>query len=88
MKRKPAVKLKKMGMIKSTKNCAVSVKIRNSPKETSFQHDIYVNDLKKFKNAVLRDSATGKSKTGNNYNQTSTSNEQEKYSEIKKQRKY
>ena len=80
---------KKMGMITSTKNCAVSVMVRNSQNETSFQPVNYVNDLNKVKNAVLRDPAREKPKFGTNYYRTVTSNEQEKYSpEMKKQRKY
>ena len=80
---------KKMGMITSTKNCAVSVMVQNSQYETSFQPVNYVNDLNKVKNAVLRESAREKPKFGTNYYQMVTSNEQEKYSpEMKKQRKY
>ena len=80
---------KKMGMITSTKNCAVSVIVRNSENEISFQPVNYVNDLNKVKNAVLRELAREKLKFGTNYYRTVTSDEQEKYSpEIKKQRKY
>ena len=79
---------KKMGMITSTKNCAVSVMVRNSQNETSFQAVNYDNDLNKVKNAVLRDSAREKPKFGTNHYRTLTSNEHEKYSpEMKKQRK-
>ena len=79
---------KKMGMITSTKNCAVSVMVRNSQNETSFQPVNYVNDLNKVKNAVLRDPAREKPKFGTNYYRTVTSDEQEKYSpEMKKQKK-
>ena len=63
--------------------------VRNSQNETSFQPINSVNDLNKVKNVLLRDSATRKPKFGLNYDQTLTSNEQEKYSpEMKKQRKY
>ena len=68
---------KKMGMITSTKNCAVSVMVRNSQNETSFQPVNYVNDLNKVKNAVSRDSTREKPKFGINYYQTLTSNAQE-----------
>ena len=73
-------------MITSTKNCAVSVMVRNSQSETSFQPVNYVNDLNKVKNAVLRDSARGQPKIGINYDQTLRSNEQEKYSSEMKSR--
>ena len=80
---------KQMGMITSTKNCAVSVMVRNSQNETSFQPVNHVNDLKKVKNAVLIDSARRQTKFGINYDQTLRSNEQEKFSpEMKKLRKY
>ena len=80
---------KKMGMITSTKNCAVAVMVRNSQNENSFQHVNYVNDLNKVKNAVLRDPAREKPKFDTNYFPTVTSDEQENYSpEMKKQRKY
>ena len=67
---------KRMGMITSTKNCAVSVMVRKSQNETSFQPINCVNDLNEVKNAVLRDSAIEKPKFGINYYQTLTSNEQ------------
>ena len=54
---------KKMGIITSTKNSAVSVMVRNSRNETSFQPVNYVNDLNKVKNAVLRDSAREKNQS-------------------------
>ena len=62
--------------------------VRNSQNETSFQPVNYVNDLNKIKNAVLRDSAREKPKFGTHYYRTLTSNEQEKNSEMKKERKY
>ena len=75
---------KKMGMITSTKNCAVSVMVRNSQNETSFQPVNYVNYINKVKKAVLRYSAREKPKSGTIYYRKVTSNEQEKYSpEIK-----
>ena len=80
---------KKMDMITSTINCAVSVIVRNSQNVTSFQPVNYVNDLNNVKNAVLRDSATKKPKFGTDYYRTLILNELEKYSpEMKKQRKY
>ena len=67
---------KKMVMITSTKNCAVSVMVRKSQNETSFLPFKNVNDLNKVKNAVLRDPAREKPKFGTNYYRTLTSNEQ------------
>ena len=78
----------KMVLITSTKNCAISVMVRNSQNKTSFQPVNYVKDLNKVKNAVLKDPAREKPKFGTNYYRTVTSSEQEKYSpEMKKQRK-
>ena len=86
--RLPKHEEQKMGMITSTKNCAVFVMVRNSQNETLFQRVNYVNGLNKVKNAVLRDSAREKPTFGINYDQTLTSNEEEKYSpEMKEQRK-
>ena len=70
---------KKMDMITFTKNCALSVMVQNSQKETSFQPVNYVNDLNKVINAVLRDPAREKPKFGTNYYRTVTSNKQENY---------
>ena len=43
---------KKMGLITSTKNCAVSVLVKSSQKETSFKPVNYISDLNKVQNAV------------------------------------
>ena len=45
---------KKMGIITSPINCAVSVMVQYYHNETSFQSVNYINDISKVKNAVLR----------------------------------
>ena len=78
-----------MGMITSTKSCAVTVMVRNSQNEASFQPVNYVNDLNKVKNAVLRDSAREEPQFGTKCYGTLASNEKEEFSpKMKMQRKH
>ena len=64
--------VKRMGMITSTKNCEISVMIRKSQNEASFQPVNYVTDLNKINNSLLRDSVRGISKLSINYSQAPT----------------
>ena len=51
-----------MGMITSTKNCTVSVIVKNLQNETSFRAVNNVDELNKIQNPVLRESGRNKRK--------------------------
>ena len=89
MNRKSTVKLKKCLLLRSLK--IVQYPLLHETSKTKFHFNLLAMSTTsiKIKNAVLRDSASGKPKFGINYDQTTALNEKEKISsEMKKQRKY
>ena len=51
---------KKMGMITSTKNCTVSVMVKNLQNEASFRTVNHVEELNNIQNPVLQESGRNK----------------------------
>ena len=71
---------KKMGMITSTKNCTVSVMVKNLQNETSFRAVNNVDELNKIQNPVLRESGRNKRKFMKEAEELSCEKGQERFS--------
>ena len=69
-----------MGMITSTKNCKVSVMVKNLQNETSFKAVNNVDELNKIQNPVLRESGRNKRKLMKEADELSCEKGREKFS--------
>ena len=69
-----------MRLITSTKNCTVSVIVKNLQNETSFELVNNVDKLKKIQNPVLRESGRNKWKLVKEADELSCEKGQEKFS--------
>ena len=78
---------KKMGMITLTKNCTVSVMVKNLQNKTSFRAVNHVDQLNNIQNPVLRESGRNKRKFRKEMEVLSIKNGQEKISPDNKRQK-